>query len=818
MLEVEGMKCGGCVQALKSALESVNGVEHASVNLATGTASIDIASDAALDACIEKSISVGFPARERPQSLSMQAEAEQRSNMKVQKQGRASQLATAWLLSGSCIALHVTHHQSMHTLIPHFIHSPAVSCALTTAAFAGPGREIIQEGFSAVRYGRPDMNTLVGTGALLAYGLSLLGWLNPSLAVSGQDLFHEPAMLLGFVLLGRTLEENARDNATSEIESLAKLLPPDAQLVRYDDMQQQYIEQERAPVDLIGRDQLVQVLPGEKASVDGTIVEGECEVDESALTGEPMRVAKQYGDAVNAGTVVYGKRVILKADAVGAETKAANVRRLVEDAQARPSHSQRLADRVAGQFSVGILSAAAATFAFWCTAGVSLFPDAPSMLGLNGSMPLAARLAADVTVVACPCALGLATPTAVLVGTSVGSRLGLLIKGGDVLDALARIDYACIDKTGTLTHSMPSISAAFPLNDAYSKGDVTALAAALESESTHPLAKAILTAACYGTPGDEEKTPMIKKYNDVQWVETFPGKGIQGTVDGVQCYLGSEAFVLNSLGIECDRQKELSAQVSELLSNEDSAVIVGRKDHGVVGILAVRDEIRAGAVDAVERLRSQGLQVMVLSGDRQEVVEAVSSRMGASAGPLSQMTPEGKAAVVRKLQDEQGFSVMAVGDGINDAPALAEARVGVAMRGGLGAAESAADVVLMRDDLSAAADAIDVGRRTSAKIRNNLLWAVGYNLVSVPVAAGALLPSFGYALDPSIAGLAMALSSVAVVTNSLLLRSEWFGVQSVLPSPSRSIGWLLSRLRNLTSTDVDTSIPKEQAELEQQTR
>ena len=780
VLEVEGMKCGGCVSAVQSALESVDDVTSASVNLATGTASLDVASEDALSLSIERASDKGYPARVRVHTLSTSKQTSSISSPSSSsaRSKRTSQLAWAWLLSGSCMALHLTHHQSVHAMIPRFLHSPAVTCALTTAAFLGPGRDIFIQGLSAAKQKRPDMNTLVASGSGLAYGLSLLGWLNPALAVAEHDLFHEPAMLLGFVLLGRTLEENARENARNELKGLGELLPPEAQLVRYDEQKQSYVDDGRLPVDMVSVNQHVQVLPGEKIPVDGTIVEGEAEADESALTGEPMRIRKDPGDAVCAGTVLYGGRLVIRSDAVGADTKAIGVRALVEEAQARPANSQRVADRIAGQFSVGILASAAATFAFWSTLGLNLFPNAALMTGLNGSGPLAARLAADVTVVACPCALGLATPTAVLVGTSIGASLGVLIKGGDVLDTLAQIDYVCIDKTGTLTRGMPSVAASLPLQESYSSEGVISLAAALEQESSHPLAKAILESDEINRRHHENIDPEL--YDCVDNVRSLPGKGVYGFVKGIKTYVGSEAFVLEALGEQMHNM--VKERIACSLSTEDSVVLVATEDEGIVGALAVRDELRPGAAEAVQRLQEQGLRVLVLSGDQQDVTQALSSRVDASERAVGSMAPEDKADVVRSLQDEQGYRVMTVGDGINDAPALAAASVGVAMRGGLGAAEEAASVVLMREELGAAADAIDIGRRTSSKIRSNLLWALGYNAVGVPVAAGALLPTFGYALDPSLAGLAMAMSSVTVVTSSLMMRAHWFGLRSVIPS------------------------------------
>lgn len=591
-LEVEGMKCGGCTSAVKHALESVDGVEEASVNLATGTASVKVAEgisgDEAVKRGMERAAEKGFPAREQVNAKVRWEAHESREREEADK--RRNQLVWAWILGGTCIAVHMSHH-AMHNALPEPLSSPLFSGVLATAALLGPGRDILSEGFQAVLSGRPDMNTLVGAGAVTAYSLSAAGWLNPQLAIAGRDFFHEPAMLLAFVMLGRSLEAEARASAKSDLRGLGELLPPEARVLDGAG------NESKRPIEQIGAGDSVVVLPGEKFPVDGVVLDGRGEADESILTGEFMRVSKRPDDSVSAGTISYGAKLVIRAEAVGEDCKAAGIRRLVEDAQLRPANAQRLADRVAGVFSAGILGTAGATFAFWAWLGQNIFPGVVASAGVGSGLALAARLAADVTVVACPCALGLATPTAVLVATSVGAKKGLLIKGGDVLDSLAQIDWVALDKTGTLTHGRPEVSRVVSLSPNYGPNEIAQLASAVESGSSHPVAQAITTYSASSQPSGQS-------------VQTYPGEGVVGDVGGRLVAVGEPAFVVRQVhGTGSGDFRELTGA-----ADSETAVAVGVHGDGIVGAICLEDGVRAGARSAIDRLISLGVTPELLSG------------------------------------------------------------------------------------------------------------------------------------------------------------------------------------------------------------
>jgi len=584
-------------------------------------------------------------------------------------------------------------------------------------------------------------------------------------------------MLLAFILLGRNLEARARAKASVDLEALARLLPAEArlQLCLGKEFDSGGVEEVCVPTVDIKVGDVVRVLPGERIPVDGTVLSGAASVDESLLTGEAAPVPRGPGDEVVGGALLWEAPIFMEARTAGGEGVVADIRHAVEDAQAREAPIQRVADAVSGPFVYTIMGTALATFGFWLTFGVSAFPqalmtvsDATGGAELS-ALGLAAKLAVDVLVVACPCALGLATPTAVLVGTSRAAKQGILIRGGDVLERLAGVDAAVFDKTGTLTRGQPSVTGVAARGR--SGEDVLALAAALEQGTKHPLGDAILRA--YGS----NDLPAASD------TSTVPGSGVCGRVDGQEVRVGSWEHVIalaegegfGALAEDRDKlEASLAAESASLASGRVGGTIafVSVQGEGVVGAIGVADELRPDTVVTMRKLQDMGIQdIFVLSGDTKQAALAAASLAGIPAdNVIAGVKPDGKAAAVAELK-RQGKSVVMVGDGINDALALTEADVGIALSSGMDAATDAADVVLLGNRLEQVAESVQTGRATLGKIKQNLVWALGYNVVGVPAAAGAFLPTYGLILDPSVAGGLMAFSSIAVVMNSLLLQS-----------------------------------------------
>jgi Cu2+-exporting ATPase len=803
---VEGMRCGGCSAAVSKVLNADPGVARAAVNLVTETAAMELAPGADALETIARAKSAteakGFRMSPRPVGRAAE-EAAAAANARKEEELEKTQwdLYKALGLTGLCLVTHTTHHlhhfglhEYAHGSVLTALGQPWVGGAIAALALLGPGRNIMREGFKALANGAPNMNSLVGVGATAAFTLSVVAACAPPVVGEygvpiSNDFFEEPVLLLAFILLGRALESRARARAASDLRALSTLLPLDAKLV-VADKAEAVDENDEDPMTVVvdrlalRAGDLVRVLPGEVIPVDGAVVSGAAAVDEATLTGEPLFVAKAVGDDVSAGTGVFEGPLTVRASVAGDGSVAAGIARTVADAQARAAPVQRLADAVAGPFVYAVMAASASTFAFWSLLGDAAFPGALLEASNGAGATLGAlKLATDVLVVACPCALGLATPTAVLVATSAGARRGLLLRGGDVLEAAANVGVVALDKTGTITEGKPRVTGVAATGNAVN-ADVLRFAAAVEATTTHPLAAAV--AAASAAAG--EKTPRAKN------AETVPGRGASALVEGKHVFVGEPSWVESAVGAGGGTAAALgaaAAENSEALGGPAAAacslVCVGVEGEGVIGALALADRIRPGAAASVRRLQEMGMRVVVLSGDRQPAVDAVARELGltgAGAVAVGGLLPDDKAAFIERLRAEaNGAGVAMVGDGINDAPALVAADVGMAVSGGMEATAAAAGVVLLGEGqggekyespgggVGQAADAIELGRNALGKIRQNLGWALAYNLVGVPVAAGVLLPEYGISLNPAAAGAAMAFSSVAVVTNSLLLKT-----------------------------------------------
>ncbi len=732
-LEVKGMRCAGCVQAVEKELNRTPGVLGAQVNLVTAVATVTCApGQVDSQTLAAKLTGVGFPSRV------------QHTPSLPDLQNPTGQLLRAALL----ILLSGLGHLGVSGLTSLGFHA-----ALATIALLGPGREILWQGWLGIRHGRPNMYTLVSLGALAAYLTSWAALLFP--ALGWECFFDEPVMLVGFILLGQGLEQRARGQMVAALRRLVDLQPPTARQIR--DLLDRGQE---VPVNQVQVGDWLRVLPGEIIPVDGFVVTGETSLDEAMLTGESVLVTKGPGDQVRAGTLNQQGVVVIETTHTGAATTLAQVIRLVVTAQARKAPIQKVADQVAGYFTYGVLSLALATFSFWYFWGAAWWPQVLNKVSAAGMhlanaspLVLSLQLAICVLVVACPCALGLATPTAILVGTGWGAERGLLIRGGDVLEQAQGIDTVIFDKTGTLTMGSPRVVDYLTWND-FSLPALAQLAAAVERGTHHPLAGAI---QAWGASYDP--LTAVDFY-------TVPGKGIGARVAGELVRLGSGEWLANQ-GITIPE----AAQAQALTWNQAGLTVVFvAKTEQLVGLIAITDPLRQDALETVEALQGLGLRLILCTGDRPEVAYNVASLLGlAPEQVLATQDPMAKAAAVRQLQSE-GHRVAMVGDGINDAPALAQADLSIALGGGTGVALETAQIVLMQDQLAAVATALRLSRATFQKIRQNLLWAFAYNVIGVPIAAGVLLPSLGWLLDPALAAGLMACSSLSVVANSLLLR------------------------------------------------
>ncbi len=755
VLDVNGMKCAGCVKAVERQLEQNTGVVSACVNLITEVAVVEYEAQSVIpETLVDKLTKTGFPSQLRPSDRSIyQTLQSNRAKREQQAQQQLRQLVTAgFLLFFSSIG-HL-HHLGL-PYIP-VLSNIWLHFGLASLALAIPGRSLLIDGWRSLVNGMPNMNTLVGLGTTSAYLASCFALFLPQLG--WECFFDEPVMLLGFILLGRTLEGKARDRASSALEKLVSLQPPVARLIG----KKEDTETIEIPVDRVKSGEWLRVLPGEKIPVDGTIVAGETTLDESMLTGESVAVAKTNSDSVYAGTINQSGVITLEVSSIGQDTTLAKIINLVEDAQNRKAPVQKLADTIAGYFAYVVMTLATLIFCFWYFYGTkvwdSVLIDASHFMTMpmgstaeTSPLLLSLKLAIAVLVIACPCALGLATPTAILVGTSIGAEKGILIKGGEILERVQKLDTLVFDKTGTLTIGKPQVT------DCLTLGNITAnellqLAASVENGSNHPLAKAIVV----------EATAKGITLIPAKDFDTSVGQGMSAIVANNRVYLGNESYFTHS-GIKITPEDKEKAQ---LLAKTGKSTIYLAQDSILQGIIALEDTIRPDAAGTIKQLQNAGLKVALLTGDRTEVAHNVAKQLNITQ-VFAEVKPADKAEVIQSLQQDR--TVAMIGDGINDAPALAQADVGISLQGSTDVAIATADIILMQSRLADIAIAIELSRRTADKIKQNLVWALGYNFFAIPIAAGILLPKYGLLLSPVLAAIAMASSSLIVVTNSLLL-------------------------------------------------
>ncbi len=759
-LDVGGMKCAGCVKAVERQLEQNSGVVSACVNLITEVAVVEYQAESiAPETLAEKLTKTGFPSQLRESDRSIYETAQEneaKRQRQVQQQFRQLITATILLVFSSIGHLHHLGLPTIPILSNIWIHF-----GLATLALFIPGRSLIVDGAYSLVQGMPNMNTLVGLGTVSAYLASCFALFLPNLG--WECFFDEPVMLLGFILLGRTLEGKARNRASAALAQLVTLQPPIARLIG----KQGNGETIEIPVEHVKPEEWLRILPGEKIPVDGVIIEGKTTIDEAMLTGESLAVTKTKSDVVRAGTINQSGVITVEVTGIGQDTTLAKIINLVEDAQTRKAPVQKLADTIAGYFAYGVMAIASLTFFFWYFIGTNIWDSVLVTASHSMSMPmgemmittsallLSLKLAIAVLIIACPCALGLATPTAILVGTSIGAESGVLIKGGDVLERAHQLDTVVFDKTGTVTIGQPQVIDCLTLAD-MTPQKLLQIAASVESGSNHPLAQAIITAA---------------QSQDLALLETTDfnnslGQGMSATVAGEKVYLGNQSW-LASQGITISKHHDLKAQS---LAQSGKNVIYLAVSGILQGLIVIEDSLRPDAVQTVRQLQDSGLEVALLTGDRSEVAQAIAHMLNITQ-IFSEIKPDQKAQIIQSLQ-QQDKTVGMVGDGINDAPALAQADVGISLHGSTDVAIATADIVLMQNRLGDVIKSIELSGATVDKIKQNLIWALAYNVFAIPIAAGILLPHFGFILSPVWAAVAMASSSLIVVTNSLLLNSQ----------------------------------------------
>ncbi len=738
-LAIGGMTCANCSNRVERALRATPGVIEANVNLATERATLRyFPATASPEALVQAVVDAGYTAQPLDAADSADAEAQARE---AELQARLRDTVVAAILSLPIVALAMGPMllPALGGLLERVAPTPRfwewLQFALGSAVVFGPGRRFFSTGWAAFRHASPDMNSLVMTGVGAAWLYSAVVVLAPGLlpAEARHVYFESAAVVVTLILMGKYLEALAKGRTGAAIRKLIGLQAKTARVLR-DGAEQD------VPIASVARGDQVIVRPGERLPVDGEVREGESYVDESMLTGEPMPVAKRAGDRVVGGTVNQHGLLRVEARQVGKQTMLAQIIRMVEQAQGSKLPIQRLADRVVRVFTPIVLAIAALTFLVWLA-----FAPAPAI-----TLALVSTVA--VLVVACPCAMGLATPAAIMVGSGRAAELGVLFRKGEALEALSHVDAVLFDKTGTLTLGRPQLTDIEPApgRDA---AEVLRFAAGAEAGSEHPLAAAILAAA-------RERGITHAK---AERFEAIPGYGVKAVVEGKTVLLGAERL----LSREGVRGESLAARAAGLAERARTPIYLA-VDGAAWGVLGVADPLKPESAAVVAALKARGLRVGMVTGDSARTAQAIARQAGLD-DVAAEVLPSAKAEAVQRLQAE-GRRVAFVGDGINDAPALAQAEAGVAVATGTDIATEAADVTLTRGELGGLLNAFEVARRTMRTIRGNLFWAFIYNILLIPLAAGVFYPAWGLTLNPMLAGLAMGLSSVFVVTNSLRLR------------------------------------------------
>lgn len=721
---VTGLHCASCKARLEAALTAVPGVQEARVNLADASATLFMighvtprsVQEAAGRSGYEMEIDSGdFPEQDVQEEATLLA--------------RDTLVAAALVLPVFLVEMGGHVYPPVHHFVAQAIGlqtSWILQFLLVGAALAGPGRRFFESGVPTLLRGRPDMNALVALGTSAAFGFSAVATFLPSLLPAGARAvyFEAAGVIIVLILFGRLLEARSKGKAGSAIQALIGLQPRIARVVTE-------AGDEDRPIERLQPGDRIRVRPGERIPVDGIVVEGSSLVDESMLTGEPMPVTKADGDVVTGATVNGEGALLVRATRVGRDTVLASIVRMVRDAQGTRLPVEALVDQVTAWFVPAVILVAAGTVVAW----LAFAPEFALVAGVS------------VLIVACPCAMGLAVPTSIMAGSGRAAELGVLFRQGDALQRLNRVDTIAFDKTGTLTEGAPHLTHV-EVTDGFERSEVLKAAAAVEALSGHPVAQAV--------------TNAVEEWPEVEGFQSQSGRGVMATVGHLLVRVGS-ARMMTEAGIDISALADAAAVRAR---QGETAFFVGIGDQ-LAAVLSVADQVKDTAIDAISDLNGGGHRVAMISGDGREAAEAVAQRLEVGE-VFADALPEAKVDVIRELA--RSGTIAFVGDGINDAPALASADVGIAIGTGTDVAMETADVVLMSGDPQGVVTAIGLSRDTMRNIRQNLAWAFGYNILLIPVAAGALYPAFGILLSPMLAAAAMALSSVAVVTNALRLR------------------------------------------------
>ena len=740
-LSIQGMTCASCVGRVERALKAVSGVTEAAVNLATERATVrGGANMAELIAAIADAGYEAEVVRANAGPDHEDANAEQAERKEAERRELARDFTMAAALTAPVFLMEMGSHviPGGHALIESTIGmqwSWYIQFVLTTLVLFVPGIRFYDKGLPALWRMAPDMNSLVAVGSLAAYGYSLVATFAPGFLPPGtiNVYFEAAAVIVTLILLGRLLEARAKGRTSEAIKRLVGLQAKTAR-VRRDG------KTVDLPIGSVISDDIVEVRPGERIPVDGEVVEGDSYVDESMITGEPVPVSKAIGSVVVGGTVNQKGAFAFRATAVGGDTVLSQIIRMVEEAQGSKLPIQALVDKVTMWFVPAVFVVAAFTFASWL------------YFGPSPALTFALVNAVAVLIIACPCAMGLATPTSIMVGTGRAAELGILFRKGEALQTLRDVDVVALDKTGTLTKGKPELTD-FVVSAGFDRAETLRLVASLETQSEHPIAEAIVAAA----KADGLSLP------DVSDFEASPGYGVSGRIDGRSVLVGADRSMTRS-GIDISSFSDQAAALGNAGKSPLYAAIDGR----LAAIIAVSDPVKETTPQAIKALHALGLKVAMITGDNRRTAQAIARQLGIDE-VIAEVLPDGKVEAVRKLRSG-GRKVAFIGDGINDAPALTEADIGLAVGTGTDIAIESADVVLMSGDLNGVPRAIAISKATIRNIRQNLFWAFAYNVSLVPVAAGVLYPVNGTLLSPILAAGAMGLSSVFVLANALRLR------------------------------------------------
>ena len=734
-LSIDGMTCASCVTRVEKALKKVPGVEQANVNLATEHAWIQPNATVSSQDLIRAIQKAGYDAK-----LLQHDSKEQHDKKNLEQQQLKRDLVISLILALPVFILEMGSHMipAFHMWVMHNIgqqQSWLIQFALTTLVLLLPGRRFYQKGIPALLRFAPDLNSLVAVGTLAAYSFSLVATFMPQLLPEGTvHVYYEAAaVIVSLILLGRYFEAKAKGRTSQAIQHLIGMQAKTARIHR----DGQIIE---VPVAEVSSNTIVEIRPGERIPVDGEVVEGHSYIDESMITGEPVPVAKQVGNQVVGGTINQNGTLNIRATAIGEASVLAQIIRMVEQAQGSKLPIQALVDKVTMWFVPAVMLLAALTFIVWFIFG----PEPTLTFGLVNAVA--------VLIIACPCAMGLATPTSIMVGTGRGAEMGVLFRKGEALQLLQDVKVVAVDKTGTLTEGKPTLTD-FHVQSGFDTDRVFALLASVEAKSEHPIALAIVQAAT------EKQVSLLP----VTEFDSITGSGIEALVNGQRIQIGADRY-MQQIGLDVSAFNAEAAR----LGQEGKTPIYMAIDQQLAAIVAVADPIKDTTFAAIAALHQLGLKVAMITGDNRHTAQAIAARLQIDH-VVAEVLPEGKVDVVRELQQQFG-RVAFVGDGINDAPALAQADVGIAIGTGTDVAIEAAEVVLMSGNLQGVPNAIALSKATIRNIRQNLFWAFIYNIALIPIAAGVLYPFAGILLSPIFAAGAMALSSVFVLGNALRLK------------------------------------------------